>query len=137
MIRNPAPRPDLVARRTGRPMLCPNCEGEVFIDAPHVCPEHTLRPAAAGTILTFYGYNALNECCRSWILLGWPEDPDRPRRPKLPADHDRGRMHFDCPKCRRDIWFDLSHPDTTSGWDLRSMGEPQRPALLAGRISTG
>lgn len=134
MIRNPAPRPDLVARRTGRPMLCPNCEGEVFIDAPHLCPEQTLRPAAAGTVLTFYGYNSTNQCCRSWILLGWPEIDGAP---KLPAGHEHGMMHFDCPRCSRDIWFDLTEPDAVSQWDLRSMGEPQPAALLTGRIRPG
>ena len=130
-----SPRPDMVRRRTGRPMLCPNCEGEVYLDAPHVCPEHTVIPAA-GTVLHFYGYNSLNECCRSWILLGWPQEDGIPR-PKLPADHDRGRMHFDCPKCHKELWFDLSQPAATSGWDPRTMGEPQPPALLMGRIRNG
>lgn len=120
----------MVARRTGRPMLCPNCEGEVFIDAPHMCPEATLRPAAAGTVLTFYGYNSTNQCCRSWILLGWPQVNGMPKL----TDDERGMMHFACPRCAKDLWFNMTEPDAVSTWDVRSMGEPQPPALLMGRI---
>lgn len=121
----------MVARRTGRPMMCPVCEGEVFIDAPHICKEGAVMPAAAGTVLTFYGYNATNKCCRSWILLGWPDVDGHPKM----VDDERGRMHFDCPKCKRDIWFNIAEPDAVSGWDVRAMGKPNPPALLAGRIT--
>lgn len=122
----------MVARRTGRPMLCPNCEGEVFLDAPHICPEATLRPAAAGTVLRFYGYTSLNQCCRGWLLLGWPEVNGEPR---LPAGHERGRMHFTCPKCAKDLWFDLQNPDVIMSYDVREQGPPQPPALVPGKIS--
>jgi predicted RNA-binding Zn-ribbon protein involved in translation (DUF1610 family) len=121
----------MVARRTGRPMLCPNCEGEVFIDAPHMCPEETLRPAAAGTVLHFFGYNSLNQCCRSWVLLGWPEVDGRPKL----TDDERGRMHFDCPKCHKDLWFNMTEPDLVQDYDVRLYGKPQPPALVGGKIT--
>lgn len=121
----------MVSRRTGRPMLCPVCEGDVYLDAPHVCAEGKVMPAAAGTTLTFYAYNATSRCCRDWMLVGWPQVDGLP---KLTEGHDRGRLHFDCPKCKRQVWFHISAPDATLTWDVRAQGTPQPPALLAGRI---
>jgi hypothetical protein len=131
-----SPRPDMVARRTGRPMLCPACEGDVYLDAPHVCKPGAVMPTAAGTTLTFYAYNATNACCRDWMLLGWPEVDGKP---KLTGDSEARpwtapHMRFDCPKCAKDLWFNLNEPVATEVWDVRRQGKPQPPALVAGRI---
>lgn len=123
----------MVSRRTGRPMLCPVCEGDVYVDAPHICAPGKVMPAAAGTLLTFYAYNATNKCCRDWMLLGWPQVDGRPKL----VDDERGMMHFDCPKCAKQLWFDIAHPVATEDWDVRAMGTPQPPALVAGRIRPG
>lgn len=128
--RQRSPRPDMIARRTGRPMLCPVCEGDVYADAPHICAPGHVMPAGAGTIQRFYAYNSLNSCCRDWMLLGWPEVDGRPKL----VDDERGRMHFECPKCHKDLWFDISNPVAEEIWDLRTMGKPQPPALVMGRI---
>jgi rRNA maturation protein Nop10 len=109
-------------------MPCPVCGNDVWADAPHVCPEGFVAPARA--VLTFYAYNALNQCCRSWMLLGWRDDGGRPKL----ADDERGRMSFDCPQCGGKLWIDIAHPDATIIWDEAKQGPPQPPALVAGRI---
>jgi hypothetical protein len=130
-----SPRPDIIRRRHGRPMLCPVCGGDVWADAPHVCPEGFVAPARA--VLTFYGYNATNKCCRDWMLLGWP---DIDGHPKLTSDRgwnmlaDYGRMQFACPKCTKPIYFDIAHPDAVFKWDEAKQGKPQPPALVGGRL---
>jgi len=111
-------------------MPCPACGNDVWADAPHICPPGFVAPAPAGTILTFYGYNATNMCCRDWMLLGWPEADGKPKL----TDDERGMMHFDCPKCGKQLWFDMTNPAATEVWDVRAQGEPQPPALVAGRI---
>ena len=118
----------MILHRTGRPMICPVCGNDVWADAPHVCPEGFVRPARE--ILTFYGYNALNQCCRSWILLGWPQVDGQPKL----ADDERGTMGFYCPKCKGRLWFDITHPDMTTIWDEAVQGKPQPPALVGGKI---
>ncbi len=120
---------DTVTRAHGRPMVCPTCGNDIYIDAPHLCPPGFVRPARAPSG-TFYGYNALNQCCRSWMLLGWPQVDGRP---KLEGD-ERGRMRFDCPRCDGEIWFDIAHPDLEVYWDP-AKGAHQPPALVGGRIS--
>jgi hypothetical protein len=111
-------------------MVCPQCGNDVFIDAPHLCPPGFVRAVDANTLLTFYGYNSLNQCCKAWILLGWPQVDGFPKL----GDDERGRMHFDCPKCSRELWFDIAHPDATETWDVRERGKPPPPALVGGRI---
>jgi len=120
----------MIHRAHGKPMPCPACGNDVWADAPHVCPPGFVAPAAAGTTLTFYGYNATNKCCGDWMLLGWPQVDGRPKL----TDDERGRMCFQCPKCRAPIWFDIANPAATEIWDVRAQGKPQPPALVAGRI---
>jgi len=80
--------------------------------------------------LRFYGYNSMNECCRRWILLGWPEVNGRPKYME-----DGGEvLTVKCQKCGRDLHFDIIHPDAVSVWDTATMGEPQPPTIVGGRI---
>lgn len=123
-------RPEVVSRAHGKPMICPACGNDIYLGTPHICPEGFVRPADAGTLLTFYCYNSLNQCCRDWMLLGWPQVDGAPKL----VDDERGRMHFDCPKCKRELWFDIAHPDAVAMWNEREQGSPQPPALVAGRI---
>ena len=116
-----------VSRRHGRPMMCPQCGGDVFIDGPHICPPGFVKPARE--VLTFYGYKALNQCCRSnWLLLGWPQEQGRPKR------EDEGIMRIQCPQCQGDMWFNLACPDLETYWDQSLRGKPDPPTLLAGEI---
>jgi predicted RNA-binding Zn-ribbon protein involved in translation (DUF1610 family) len=117
-----------VTRKHGRPMLCPQCGNDIFIDGPHICPEGFVRPARE--ILTFYGYNSLNQCCAQWMLLGWPEVDGRP---KIEND-ERGHMHMTCPKCDEALWFDITNPMGVFYWDTAERGTPPPPALAQGRI---
>jgi hypothetical protein len=126
-----SPRPETIHRAHGKPMGCPVCGNDVWADAPHVCPEGYVMPAPAGTTLTFYAYNSTNQCCRDWMLLGWPEIDGRP---KLDGAGSLGMVHFDCPKCAKALWFDIIHPDAAIVWDVRAQGKPDPPALVAGRI---
>jgi len=41
-----------------------------------------------------------------------------------------------CQKCGRDLHFDIPHPDVVSTWDVATMGEPQPPTIVGGRIRT-
>jgi hypothetical protein len=124
-----SPRPEQIHRAHGKPMPCPVCGNDVWADAPHICPEGFVAPARA--VLTFYGYNSVNNCCRDWMLLGWPELEGRP---KGLEESERGRMHFDCPKCHEELWFNLSEPNAVIIWDEARQGKPQPAALVAGRI---
>ena len=124
----PSPRPEQIHRAHGKPMPCPVCGNDVWADAPHMCPEGFVAPARA--VHTFYGYNSLNQCCRSWMLMGWRAEDGRPKL----VDDERGRMHFECPECAQDLWFDIAHPDAIIIWDEAVQGTPQPPALVAGRI---
>jgi len=81
-------------------------------------------------LLRFYGYNSMNKCCREWILLGWPEVNGRPRR------MEDGVLTVKCQKCGCDLHFDIPHPDVVSVWDVATMGEPQPPTIVGGRIRT-
>jgi hypothetical protein len=110
-------------------MPCPVCGNDVWADAPHVCPQGFVAPARA--VLTFFAYNSMNNCCRDWMLMGWPEIDGRP---KLIDEGERGHMHFDCPQCKKELWFDLAHPDGVIIWDEAKQGKAQPPALVAGRI---
>jgi predicted RNA-binding Zn-ribbon protein involved in translation (DUF1610 family) len=118
----------MVSRSTGRPMVCPQCGNDVYVDAPHVCPPGFVQLVPTG--FTFYGYNSLNKCCQSWILLGWPQIDGAPKL----EGNERGRMGFNCPKCTKRLWFDIAHPEITTVWDTQKLGPPQPPALVAGRI---
>jgi predicted RNA-binding Zn-ribbon protein involved in translation (DUF1610 family) len=126
--RQRSPRPEIVSRAHGTPMLCPACGNDIYLDGPHVCPPGFVKAVSAEQI--FYGYNALNKCCRDWMLLGWPQEDGAPRL----TDDERGRMHFECPKCAKDLWFNIAEPDILIRWDTKVMGEPQPPALIGGRI---
>lgn len=74
----------------------------------------------------FYGFNATNQCCRRWMLLGWP---DVDGRPKL-LEENGGRLRVACPKCGADLWFDLANPDLV---ELRE-GKVQPPCIVGGII---
>ena len=99
-------------------MPCPVCGNDVWADAPHICPQGFVAPAKP---TMFYGYNSTNQCCREWMLLGWRKIELR-------------RMRVDCPKCGKDLWFDLAYPDQITVWDERTQGKPQPPAIVGGRI---
>ena len=113
-------------------MPCPVCGNDVWADAPHICPERFVAPARA--VLTFYGYNSTNQCCREWMLLGWPEVDGRPKENPDALSSMRGMMQFECPKCHKALFFNLFDPDATIYWDQGKQGAPQPPALVAGRI---
>lgn len=108
-----------VTRAHGKPLNCPVCEAEVFIDEVHTCPPGFVKPANTRPQLQVgYGYNALNRCCRDWILLGWPEPQHEVRT-------------FICPQCGGELHFDLGHPDIRQEI---SAEEPHPVTVVAGRI---
>lgn len=73
----------------------------------------------------YFGFNAQNECCGSWVLLGWPVDKQTNR----PKKANEGELVIQCPKCGGKLRFNLSHPDVTARAERH-----QPPALARGRI---
>lgn len=116
-----------VTRTHGKPLNCPVCEAEVFIDEVHTCPPGFVKPASSKPQLQVgYGYNALNRCCRDWILVGWPEENGKPK------DWDqKGPLTMGCKKCLHFLYFDLAHPDIRQ--EIHAP-EPHPVAVVAGRI---
>jgi hypothetical protein len=102
-------------------MPCPECGNDVWLDAPHTCPPGFVKPARE--IKRFYSYQSLNRCCRDWLLLGWPADRD-----------EHGVKTMTCGRCGKDLHFDLDRPGAVSYWDESTMGKPDPPTVIAGRI---
>jgi hypothetical protein len=92
----------------------------------------------------FYAYNSMNRCCRAWMLLGWPDDgrghpqgsmgKDAPitKGFRIRGNAQERILVVECPKCSRDLNFDLARPDLV---EERKKEGP--PAIVGGRIKKG
>lgn len=73
----------------------------------------------------YFGFNALNRCCRMWMLLGWPAGDDG-----MPAKRTEGILTIDCQKCGKELHFDLNGTGM-----VVEMEQHQPPALMPGHIT--
>ena len=71
----------------------------------------------------YYGFNAMNKCCATWVLLGWPEKDGHP------AKYDEGILTLDCPRCKKEQHYDLNGPSAVTVTD-----QHQPPAIVRGHI---
>jgi hypothetical protein len=82
--------------------------------------------SAKAKVRRYYAFNATNKCCRSWMLLGWPDDGDG-HPDKLVSDGPR--LGLDCPKCGKIVYIDLGGP-----YAVVMSDKHQPPALVNGRV---
>lgn len=77
-------------------------------------------------VARFFGYQALNKCCRDWMLLGWPADESG--KPKHRDVSRHGVYTATCPKCHKEIHFRITQPDM----ECMAPVEGAQPATLVG-----